>query len=116
MTDTAKDITADDIIELLEVEMAVSEQQRFYHLKSIRDFIQSSKAENQRLRGWLDYINGNFGDAMECAHEALRGDKCPNGFGGENEHGHSDCLNRLSPRFQTYAHQTCTHWWSENLD
>lgn len=24
--------------------------------------------------------------------------------------GHSDCHNRLSPRFQTYATQTCIHW------
>lgn len=30
--------------------------------------------------------------------------------GGADEFGHSDCLNKLSPRFQTYAHQTCQQW------
>ena len=31
-------------------------------------------------------------------------------YGGAEELGHSDCLNRLSPRFQTYAHETCPAW------
>ena len=30
--------------------------------------------------------------------------------GGADELGHSDCLNRRSPRFQTYAHETCPVW------
>lgn len=31
-------------------------------------------------------------------------------YGTMGEDGHSDCLNRLSPRFQTYVTQTCVHW------
>jgi len=37
--------------------------------------------EIRRLRGWLDYIGGNFRDHRACAEEALRGDELPDGFG-----------------------------------
>jgi hypothetical protein len=30
--------------------------------------------------------------------------------------GYSDCLNRLSPRFQTYAHWTCEHFLPDTTD
>lgn len=31
-------------------------------------------------------------------------------IGAMEKNGHSDCLNSLSPRFQTYKHESCIQW------